>query len=486
MASLKKNGSNKILQTVEKTIITNKLFQPGDRVLIAVSGGQDSVLLLHVLSALASQLSISPGIAHLNHGIRGQEAKRDSVFVEQLAQRFGMPFFYKKENVEDYSVTHRLSLEEAGRVVRYKFFRQIMTLHGYSRLALGHHADDNSEQVLMYLLRGSGPLGASGIRPVRDGGVVRPLINIYRTDIEAYVRENRLKYVEDTSNLDTRFVRNRVRHELIPLLASGFNKNVKKSLNRFASILSCEDEWIEKIIQPEFDRVIVNKDTGKFQISNDIFKTFHLALKRRILRKIIALVKGDLRRIRFDHIDAIIMQVEKTGYAEHHLPGQIRVIFESQCTIFQKEKKTLRSVDPVYKENSSYYYTIDLPGTIQIREINATISLSEMEKGKTPDFSSCGKDTVFFDMDAMTFPLIIRTFVPGDRFIPLGMKGSQKVKKYFIDHKVSRLKRATVPIVLSADRIIWVAGHRIDNSVKVNPDTKRILKAEFFLPNTLK
>ena len=197
------------------------MVQNGDAVLVAVSGGADSVALVYILLELAPQYSFRMAIAHLNHCLREKESDRDEAFVASLAKKLELPFYIGREDVLRYQKRHRLSLEDAARQVRYRFYDSIAAKYGYGKIALGHHADDNAELVLMNLLRGSGPLGLSGIPPVRDNRIVRPLINLRRSEIMDYAAVKKLDYVTDSSNWNLKFHRNKIRARLIPQLKSG-------------------------------------------------------------------------------------------------------------------------------------------------------------------------------------------------------------------------------------------------------------------------
>jgi tRNA(Ile)-lysidine synthase len=219
----KKPVEKKIVRTVKQAIAEHSMFQTGDRVLVAVSGGADSVALIYLLETLAPLFSFRLAIAHLNHCLREKESDRDAEFVLRLAQKLNLPVYLEKKDVHKYKRRHKLSLEEAARQVRYRFFNQVAKENGFNKIALGHHYDDNAELVLMFILRGSGPLGLSGIPAVRGDKIVRPLINVRRSEIIDYLTEKKLEYVSDTSNTDLNHQRNKLRHDLIPNILTSYN-----------------------------------------------------------------------------------------------------------------------------------------------------------------------------------------------------------------------------------------------------------------------
>ncbi|MEA3429449.1 MAG: tRNA lysidine(34) synthetase TilS, partial [Thermodesulfobacteriota bacterium] len=476
---------------VKQAITAYRMFQPGDSVLICVSGGPDSVALLHILLSLAPEFSYTLGIAHLNHCLRKKDSDDDAEFVASLAKQLNLPCYIKKKDVRKYQKQHKLSLEEAARHVRYAFYDQVAKRNGFNKIALGHHSDDNAELVLMYLLRGSGPLGIAGIPPVRnfknsDRQIVRPLINVKRSEIIDFIEAKELKYVFDKSNNDLRYLRNRVRHQLIPLLKGSYNLRIVETINRLSLIIRCEEKWIENNINSVFKKSIISIRNDKIILSATKIGEIDPAAQRRVIRKAIAAVKGDLRRIAFSHIDsAVSLLKSEKSFASIDLPDCIRIERNKDLLCFAKEKKRLRSlniksgnIEPI-----SFEYSIIKPGhkpvSIYIKEINLRLKFSKINIKNLPDIHCAGHNIAFFDMVDLAFPLILRPFSHGDRFQPLGMSGTQKVKSFFINNKISRLTRLKYPMLLSKGKIIWVVGLRIDDSAKIKPSTRIVLKAEF-------
>jgi len=474
----------KILGIVKETIATHHMFNPGDSVLVAVSGGPDSVVLAHVLRSLAVEYPLRLAIAHLNHGLREEESDRDADFVAAFARHLDLPFYTAKKEVRVRRRGRQRSLEEAARKIRYQFFNDMAQRHGFNKIALGHHSDDNAELVLMFLLRGSGPLGLSGIPPVRDGKYVRPLINLKRSEILAYTTEKKLNFVSDSTNADPRFLRNKIRHHLIPELQHTYNPQIIETINRLASILREEDRWLDALLEPVFNRCVRTDDAGGIRLEISDLEPLGGAAKRRIVRKAIAAVKKDLRRITFSHIDAVLRLLETgTPGGSLSLPRGITAVLTREALLILKGKIHRFRSDgrPARPISRDYAYSIAGPGSLHIAEANATITLTEVGPDGWPDLQKNAGATAFFDMERLQFPLEVRNVRGGDRFSPLGVGGTQKVKKFFINRKVPRQDREKCPILLSRGKIVWVAGHRIDNSVKVGPQTRRILKAELNL-----
>ena len=484
MPASHKGYNNKLLRTVEQTVTTYGMLKPGDSVLVGVSGGPDSVALFHLLLTLVSRFSLRLGVAHLNHCLRQNDSDKDAEFVASLAGGFDIPCYIHKANVRKYQIENKLSLEEAARRVRHTFLNKVAEKNRFNKIALGHHFDDNAELVLMNLFRGSGPLGISGIPPVRDGKIIRPLIQSNRSEIIAFLDQNGLKYISDASNRDTRFLRNRIRHDLIPLLKTSYNPKISQSLNRLASIIRSEEEWIEDVIHPLFEKAAINIQDGRIALSVSILNQIHVAAQRRIIRKAISKIKGNLKRIGLTHIDSAIDLVESGPvYGNIDLPDRIRIQRKGDVLVFSREKNRLRNADVTSgrAEMFAFEYRIEKPESIFIKEINAHIKFTEMGIENLTDLCRTGQNTGFFDRDALSFPLVLRNFRHGDRFMPLGMTGTQKIKKFFIDKKIPRKERMKCPILLCRGKIIWVTGYRIDESVKVKPTTKNVLKVELSL-----
>ena len=465
-----------ILRTVRETIARYGMFDPEDSVLVAVSGGPDSVALVQILDTIAGDYSLHLAVAHLNHCLREGESDRDAEFVAALARNFDLPFYLEKKDVRAIQEHRRLSPEEAARQVRYEFFDTVVSKDGFNKIAIGHHSDDNAELVLMNLLRGSGPLGLSGIAPVRDSKFVRPLIRLKRSQILDYISEKKLTFVTDTSNTDPAYRRNQIRLRLIPELKRSYNPAIVDSLNRSGEILQAEDQWMDEALEPLFNECVLNRTSHRISLAIPGINGMDLAAARRIIRKAILSVKQDLRRITFLHVDAVIeLAKQDRACGSLDLPGGIRVVKDAVALTIKKESQPSRATIVEYR------YTIAGEGITSIKEANAAIRLVEIETDKVPGFKESGKLRAFFDRDCLQFPLVVRNFRPGDRFSPLGMEGTQKLKKYFGNNKIPAHQREKCPLLLSKDKIIWVAGHRIDNSVKLGPKTRQVLMAELLL-----
>ncbi len=486
--SINKRTDCDFLKKVKDTIRLYHMVQSHDSILIAVSGGPDSVALLYALHHLSSHFTLKLGVAHINHQLRAEDAEMDEQFVQSLARQMDLPFYLKKCDVRHYAKTNRLSLEDAARKVRYDFFFHTLQKNSYSRIATAHHLDDNAELILMNLLRGSGKSGISGIPPVRRKIIIRPLIRISKKEILTFLSENSLPYRLDQTNQDVSFTRNRIRHRLIPELQSGYNPKIMEALNRMSSIIQPEEEWIDNMVDHETNRLIVSSSDQSIQISISGFIEKPMPLQRRIARKITQKVKGNLQKITLKHIDEILLLISKAkDNSQLHLPDNIGVNISGNHACWTNRERVARppKIDSKRSDGLAFCYTIsdlnDLPKTIVIHEAGVKIQFSILSRMHVSELDQHQKNVALMDMNQLHLPLTIRNCIPGDRFTPLGMTGSQKISRFFINHKVLRKNRLGNPILLSENRIIWLAGYQIGDSMKITPKTSTILKAELFL-----
>jgi tRNA(Ile)-lysidine synthase len=474
--------SRKLLQKVEQTILSRSMLSKGDRVLAGVSGGPDSVAMLHLLNRLAPAWGLQIGIAHLNHCLRGIESDKDADFVAALAAQLHLPCFIDTIDVQKDSAFQKLSLEAAARTIRYNFFDRIRQQNGYDKIATGHHQNDNAEQMLMFLFRGSGSMGVAGIPPVREGRIIRPLIDTNRNELVAFLNENEIAYKVDDSNRDMRFLRNRIRHETIPYIQACCNPGIIETLNRFSRIVRSENEWMDEIIQTIYSDAIVCTDSHRQVLAIPAFSAFPEAVRRRVIRTAIARTKGDLQRISFSHIEAARELAERRhGLAYLILPDGIRIERKKNQLIFYRLDTPVQiRKQAIQPDQPTFFYSVAGPGEhISIMETGAVMIFSHKPVG--PDMlNDLGDNIALLDMEMLKFPLTVRNIRPGDRFTPLGMNGTQKIQKYFIDHKIDRRERTQYPVLLSENQIVWLAGHRIDDHFKVTHSTRTLFKINFF------
>ncbi len=472
---------------MRQTIVVRRMAAPGDRVLVGVSGGPDSMTLLHLLNRLAPTLDIDLGVAHLDHGLRGAAARQDAERVRRTAAAMGLACHVVHARVANVRRGLRLSLEAAGHRVRYAFFKRVMADHGYDKLALGHHMDDNAEQVLMALLRGSGHRGLSGIAPVRDDRIIRPLIDARRRQIDAYVVRMGIVCGRDETNDDLGMLRNRIRHRLLPLLADDYNPRIHEDLNRLADVIRTEEQWIAERIEAPYTACIRHRTAETIELGVPHLIAAHRALSRRLVRRCIEDLAGSLKRITFTHVEAVL-DLLNAGANEKtlHLPDGIRVRrCGDRLTLTlggNPRRQTAGGVSGVPAGATDI--AAPFPARVENHALGIGLDFTRCDKSALPPWTSVDRRCAYFDRRRLTPPLTLRAARPGDRFQPLGAGGSQKLKKYFIDHRVGRSERAAAAVLTDRRQIIWLVGHRSDERVKITDTTSDILKVEFFLLDT--
>jgi tRNA(Ile)-lysidine synthase len=472
-------STDDLLHLVLRDISRHNLLTPGHRVLVAVSGGPDSVALLHLMLRIAPAWNLTLGVAHLHHGLRGAAADRDAEFVETLAQKLHLPCHRESGDAAALRRREGLSPEEAARKLRHDFLRRVRQTRGYDRVALGHHADDNAELLLLRLLQGTGPTGMAGMAPTRGDGIIRPLLYANRADIEAFLRAENLSWRIDASNADERFPRNRIRQRLLPRLRAEFNPEVTAALNRYAELRRDEEEWLSALTAELTDRCVLSAGEVNLSLSVPALRKLPRAARRRVLRAGLEKVRGHLRRISMDHVAAALDLIDGDGrHRRRDLPGRLRVARTGDELRIHRISGHPRAPEPGPPE---YRYWINGPGALELPEIHARLTLSVQTAPVLDAARRAGQWVAFFDMRKVRFPLVVRNARPGDRFTPLGMSGTQKVAEFLVNQKVPAPDRPRRPVLLSGDRIIWVAGHRVDEAVKLTPSTESALKAEIFL-----
>ena len=433
--------------------------------------------LLHGLLQLIPDLPLQLGIAHLNHQLREAASDRDAAFAAETANRLDLPFYSRTEDVNAYRRARGLSPEEAARKRRYAFLTKTAQSQGYGRIAVGHTADDNAEQVLMQVFRGSGVKGLSGIPPVR-GPIVRPLIQTRRKDLLAFLAAWDLQWVDDATNRDERLLRNRIRHRILPFLEETVHPSVSNSLIRMADIMRHEDTWRDAHIEQMFEEAVLKRDDHDIQLAVERLLEIHPGAQRRIVRKAVEAATGSLRQLTYAHVDAVLKLIQDGPPGGHvDLPNGLQV---DRC--YDRVVFSPKPSDGSFRTRSdAFVYEIEGPGSLEIPEIGMILTLSRIERATMPQTRIAGQQVAFFDMKKVRFPVTVRNARPGDRFQPLGMTGTQKLPDFFINNKIPRKERSRCPVLLSRDTIVWVAGHRIAETVKVEPSTGMVLRGELLL-----
>lgn len=461
---------NQVRHTIRKvrnTLSRYDMIRHGDRVVVAVSGGPDSVCLLDILYQLKDDLGIGLVVAHLDHGLRPEVDEAETRFVKSLADSLQLPF--ETEKAGRLIARQGSSLEERARNIRYGFLEQTLRKFSARKIAVGHNLNDQAETVLMRLLRGSGPSGLGGIPPLRNKKIIRPLIEVSRQEVESYIKERGLEYVTDTTNLEPRYLRNRIRLELLPQLRK-YQPRIVELLGQTAGIMRKDEECLEEMAEAWVKGQDKSGDGRKPRFLLSSFNNLPEALKSRVIRTALRQAGGSLRRVGLRHIEAVRrLAASEKPQATANLPNHVSVRKDYDMLVFDLVKDA---------QAQGFCCLLDGPGTFHLDALGCTVSLEETAKSALTEMNQ-SPWVAFLSAEKLAYPLVIRNFLPGDRFVPLGMKGHKKLKDFFIDLKLSSESRARIPILTHSDRIVWVCGLRIDDRFKVTDDTERVLKVTF-------
>lgn len=456
-----------MLKEVLKYIKTNNMFKKNDNVLVAFSGGPDSLSLLHVLNSLKDELNIQLAAAHVNHCLRGNEADSDEEFCRNFCDHLGIKIYVKKAKVYDIAKDKDISVEQAGRIVRYNFFEEIMKKENFNKIAVAHNANDQAETVLMRIMRGTGLDGLCGIMPVRDNIYVRPLLNTRREEIEEYCRQNNLKPRIDKTNFEKIYTRNKIRLELIPYIKKNFNEDIVGALGRLANLAQKDTQYLENEANKKYN-IYYNKKHNKVIISKEAFNE-NLSIVERIMRKAIEELKGSKCNIENKHIYEILeLQRNATGKMIS-LPDNIKV-FNNYGDIW------ITFEDSKAKDLLNLKYEIKLNSRNYIKDLGINIITKIVPFSKNIDVRD-KRYTKYFNYDNIQGKDIILRFKKnGDRMRPLGMEGTKKLKDIFIDLKIPKDERGKIPLICFNDDIAWIIGYKLSNDFKVRNNIKNVLE----------
>jgi tRNA(Ile)-lysidine synthase len=434
-----------LLSFVADTIRRYRMFEQGQHVGVAVSGGADSVCLLHVLLELAPQWDLRLSVLHLNHGLRGEESRQDEYFVRELAARLGLNATVRAVDVAESPD----NLEQAARRARLAFFREQLAAGDMARIATGHTANDQAETVLFRFLRGSGGAGLAAIRPVTVEGIVRPLLAAGRAEVEQYLRQRGIAWREDSSNLSLQFARNRLRHQLIPQLAREWNPAIVETLDRSADWALAEEEYWDAEIARVAAACLKERD-GAVVVRTDALRQLPLAVARRLVRRALELAKGDLRAVDFGHIAAILkLASSPLGHGRVEAPG-VEV---------ERSLDWLRLALPGggRQWSAGYRLAAPVPGLVRVPGSDLAISLELIEKAETsaPPDSVYNSGTGCLDWRILSGSLEIRNWRPGDQYQTQGSTGEEKIKTLFQKARIPRWERRHWPVVTDGSAIVW-------------------------------
>ncbi len=440
------------------------MLTPGARVVVAVSGGADSTALLSLLVQLQPVYNLTLMVAHVNHQLRGEESEREALFVEQQAMRLNLAFYQTRLDITTLRSTSKLSVQQAARALRYRYFEHLYHSLRATSIALGHTADDQAETLFLRLLRGGGPGGVAGIPPVRHP-FIRPLITVSRHVILTYLHTECIPWAEDSSNAHPIYLRNRVRHQIMPLVRQ-FNPQIIRRLTQLADVLQADHQALERQVDCEANAVLTWKADKLVDIDYLAWRAVPLAIQRRLLRRILERLRIATPKISFRHIERLRQFLTREEQGKRlDLPGGIAAEYLTSNTV------RLRDTDDMPLTHQSY--VLSLPGSVDLVQLNIRIHADIQEK---PESFAVSEYTVFLDFGRLAQPLGVRFWQPGDRFHPLGAPGRRKLQDFYVDSRIPRGERPYVPLVVSGKDLVWIVGHRIAETYKIRPETTCVVR----------
>lgn len=451
-----------MLLSAREAVSKYNMLAKGDKVIVGVSGGADSVCLLLVLHSMATELELELTAVHVNHGLRGKDADDDEEFTLSLCRKLGVGCRSFHYDVAAMAKERHLTTEEAGRLCRREAFESVAKELSANKIATAHHLNDNCETVLFNLIRGSGITGLVGIRPVR-GMYIRPLIETSREEIEEYLKARGVTWCTDKTNNQTVYSRNKIRLELLPYIKQNMNPSVEDALGRLSAICADDLDFIEGAARSSLADCTVSKNGQCFLLNKEGFNALHVTVRRTIIRIILDELAIPLKDVHLVHIDNCLKMLAQSESGAFTNVGRCRVSLEHDNIRFSQGDDAV----------GDYEYTLPIGGSIFIPQINATVSAARVEQMGEPS-----ANRIYISGDDVTGDITVRNRRSGDRFSPLGMAGSKKLKEYFIDRKIPLSARNIVPIFVNNNRVIWVGGHVMSEQFKICHGTQRIIMLE--------
>jgi tRNA(Ile)-lysidine synthase len=448
-----------MIESVKAYITAQALIRPGDRIIAAVSGGPDSMALLHIIRLLSLESGFSIVAAHINHGLRPQ-AGQEQEFVEEHCRSLNIPCYVKTIDVRELARQTKTSLEDAGRQARYGYFNELLQELHADAIATAHHQDDQAETVLLHLLRGAGMQGLRGIMP-RNGDLIRPLLQQSKQNLLNYLQENQINFCIDQSNQDQAFLRNRIRHQLIPLLQNEYNPRIAENLSRLAEIVGVENDYLQQIMQSYWKSLVCLWDEQSLEMDLEGFKVLPLAVRRRLTIMALSAVGGSTGWEARD--------VEKVMELLHK-PGSAKILQ------LKKGIKINKSYDRIiftshWQETGIFNIEVTIPG-------QAVLPDGTTYRFRLEDHSCFNRQTdeIHLDYDKLSLPLVLRSRCNGDVIQPAGFAGHKKLKKYLNEQKVPFRQRDQVAILASRNGEIYaLLGLCICSAAAVDHQSKKIL-----------
>lgn len=515
-----------LTKNVRGFIEAKGLISRQDSVLVAVSGGADSVALLYVLFDLHKDMGFSLEAAHLNHGIRGRAAEQDAVFVENVCQELGVRCHVEQVDAPSLARRAKLSLEEAARELRHKFLMEKARTGKHNKVALGHTMDDQAETVLMHLIRGAGVLGVSGMKPISEQGIrpdsrvffIRPFLATSRAAVRDFLALKKISFREDASNIDMTFTRNRVRHELMEILRAKYNPRIVEALGSHASLAAEVDDYLSRVASEAYQFCVREEASENIELELTPFLSYHVCVQSYILREAFRRLCGSLKDFGFTHVASLVNlassgqsgdSVDVASGISARLDGRSLWIGRTSALRSEKDNspRFLVRLEPgneawlpelsltIASEVLSRDAQDDKPAINKLRKYKLgkgtpgidrfpidRLGNNKPGKGKLgrhklgkDDCLKSDPDRVFFDLEKLEPPLVLRNLEPGDRIAPFGMDGTKKIQDLLVDLKVPRARRRKLVAFCDRKQILWLVGVRRSGAAPVTRMTRSVL-----------
>lgn len=469
-----------VLEKVRQRIVSERLIQQNDNVVAAVSGGPDSVALLHVLKQLSGSIGFGLVVAHVNHGFRAEESRREAEGVASMAKRWNLPFASITLDLPAYIRASGKNAQDAAREQRLAFLRETAERYGAGKIALGHHADDQAETVLMRILRGTSVSGLEGIAMRRSEGTIdwiRPLLPFRKTELIAYCLQHRLPYFTDSSNEQRTYFRNQIRLDVLPFLER-YNPEFSASLLRLAETAAAEGDFMERAAQDVFGQMVEQlDDQSSYRFSRQSFVPLHIALQRRLIKLILNYLSPTAPVHDFRTIEA----VREAALREH--PTTLRMDAGEGIRFVREYDRLI--LTKIHRNAQPYCHSVDsLPACVKLAAVGTEIDFTVISRNdcdaRWMEGTGWADHVMLADLDRLQLPLVVRSRRPGDRIAISETSGTKKVKDVFIDLKIPPSERDTIPLVFDATgELIWIAGIRRSAKFRIHDHTNRILHMQY-------
>jgi tRNA(Ile)-lysidine synthase len=461
------------LGKIRRTVAEHELFESANKtnaVLVALSGGPDSVALLHLLSRLKRSLKLRLGAVYVNHQIRKRASKKEERFCQFLCDSLKVPLTIVRGDVPAAAKRDKLGLEEAAREFRYATFEHLADEDGFDRIAVGHHADDQVETILFRLFRGTGPTGLIGM-PYRRGKIIRPMLDLTREEILLYLKENQLDWCEDKSNQSLKFKRNYIRHRLLPAVRKNLNPRVENAVLALADTVAVDEQFLLGVVEQASRKCLSTTPGGKFELALDLYRGYGAGLRRRLLRRCLKATWQSGQT----PTKEVVERLDRLALSESgsvSLPGQVQAtVADDLLIVFVRQKRILGVTFEPGVRLELDWPAVDLTG--RVTKSGKPSRLSALTKRRS--------SRVRLDWDRLTPPLQVRTIKPGDRFRPLGMRGSKKVGDYLTDRRVNRVLRDEILLLCDQQGPVWLIGYEIADRVKIDDQTRKVLSVGYHI-----